>query len=235
MTKINRPFENLVKGGATSSLDTLDPRTTALVVIDMQNWDAHPSFGLARMVERERVECLGYWERVEDTVIPNHVRLLEVFRAADTKIVFTIPGSYFADHSDANPNCRRMWEQGDAVFGDEACEIRAEITPRRGEAVIVKGSSGAWSSSGIDHVLRHAGVKTLVFTGVVSNGCVMLSALGAWDHGYDVHVVEDATATFSPDHHQVALEVFSMYNFGVWSTDQVVQAMARHAGAAVAV
>lgn len=229
MTKINRPFENLVKGGKSSTLGGLDPHKTALVIIDMQNWDAHPDFGLARMVEREHVECEGYWERVESHVVPNNARLLDVFRAAGAKIVFTVPASYFADYSDANPNCRRMWEQGDAVMGDPSCEIRPELAPRRGEAVIVKGSSGAWSSSGIDHLLRHAGVTTLFFTGVVSNGCVLVSALGAWDHGYDVHVVEDATATFTADHHQVALEVFSMYNFGLWSTDQVEQAMAQHA------
>lgn len=225
MTKINRPFENLVKGGGTATLENIDPARCALVVIDMQNWDAHPDYGLARMVEREHVECEGYWERVERTVIPNHVRLLAAFRAAGAKIVFTVPASHFADFSDANPNCRRMWEQGEALCTEEPCRIRSEIAPQRGEAVVVKVSSGAWASSSIDYLLRHAGIRTLFFTGVVSNGCVMLSALGAWDHGYDVHVVEDATATFTPDHHQVAMEVFSMYNFGMWSTAQVEQAL----------
>lgn len=225
MGKINRPFEKLVKAGKTSTLQGLDPRKTALVVIDMQNWDAHPDYGLARMVEREKVECIGYWERVEREVVPNNARLLAAFREAGAKVVYTIPASYFADYSDANPNCRRMWEQGDAVVGDVACQIRPELAPRRGEAVLVKLSSGAWGSSGIDHVLRHAGVTTLFFTGVVTNGCVMMSALGAWDHGYDVHVVVDATATFTPDHEAVALDVFSMYNFGLWQTKQVEAAM----------
>ena len=221
MSRINRPFENLVKGGRKSTLDNIDLRRSALVVIDMQNWDAHPDFGLARMVEREHVECEGYWERVAEQVVPNHVRLLARFRGAAAKIVFTVPASHFADYSDTNPNCRRMWEAGDALVGDVACQIRSELAPRQGEAVLVKGSSGAWASSSIDYVLRQAGITTLFFTGVVSNGCVLLSALGAWDHGYDVHVVEDATATFTPHHHEVALEVFSMYNFGLWSTAEV--------------
>jgi nicotinamidase-related amidase len=225
LTKINRPFENLTKSGRTSTLEGIDPLKTALVVIDMQNWDAHPDFGLAAMCQREGVECEGYWDRVEQLVVPNHVRLLEAFRSAGAKVVFTVPGSYFPDFADANPNCREMWRQADAVVGDVACEIRPELKPERGEAVIVKGSSGAWSSSGIDHLLRNAGVAKLFFTGVVSNGCVMLSALGAWDHGYDVHVVEDATASFTQVHHEVALEVFSMYNFGLWATADVVKAV----------
>lgn len=220
-----RPFEHLVRGGGESSLRTLDPARTALVIIDMQKWDAHPDFGLARMVREEGVPCEGYWERMAEVVVPNHVRLLAGFRQAGAKVVYTVPASHFADYADANPNCRRMWAAGDALLGETACEIRDEIRPERGEAVIPKMSSGAWASSSIDYVLRQAGVQSLVFTGVVTNGCVMLSALGAWDHGYDVHVVEDATATFTPAQHQTALEVFNMYNFGLWSTAEVLAAL----------
>jgi len=226
MAELSRPFENLVTDGRGASLARVDPARSALVVIDMQNWDAHPDYGLARIVREQGIPCEGYWERVEQLVVPHHVRLLAAFRAAGGKIVFTVPASYFADYSDSNPNCRRLCEAAEALVGQPECEIRSELAPRPGEAVIVKASSGAWGSSGIDHLLRHAGVRSLFFTGVVTNGCVMLSALGAWDHGYEVHVVEDATATFTERQHQTALEVFSMYNFGLWTTAEVEAALA---------
>lgn len=222
MSDLLRPFENLVTDGAGANLAAIDPARSALIVIDMQNWDSHPDYGLARVVREQGIPCEGYWERVEQQVVPNHVRLLDAFRSAGAKIVFTVPGSYFADYSDGNPNTLRLWEATGALNGTPECAIRSELSPRLGEAVIVKNSSGAWSSSGIDHALRHTGIRHLFFTGVVTNGCVMLSALGAWDHGYEIHVVEDATATFTEHMHRTALEVFSMYNFGLWSTGEVV-------------
>lgn len=233
--RINRPFRNFASPGATSSPAEFDPMRTALVVIDMQNWDAHPDFGLARLVEREGIEDDGYWDRVEDQVVPNNVRLLALFREWGGRVVFTVPASYFADSADANPNCRRMFGEVEAVVGDRSCDIRSELRPQRGEAVVVKVGSGAWGTSGIDHVLRHAGVTTLLFAGVVSNGCVLLSALGASDHGYDIHVVEDAMTSFTRAHHEVALDVFSMYNFGIWSTAEVEAAIAPRLAGAVKV
>lgn len=65
--------------------------------------------------------------------------------------------------------------------------------------------SGFWDTP-LDSILRTAGIKTLFFTGVNSDHCVLGTLMDANFHGYDTVLLEDCAATTSPDFcHQAAL------------------------------
>ena len=55
--------------------------------------------------------------------------------------------------------------------------------------------------------------------------CVETTARDAADRGFDVIVVEDATATFFERHHRAALSGFARVFGQVWSTDDVLAAL----------
>ena len=58
--------------------------------------------------------------------------------------------------------------------------------------------SGFWDTP-LDSILRARSIKTLVFAGINADECVMATLMDANFHGYDTILVEDATATSSPD------------------------------------
>ncbi|KAG6814057.1 hypothetical protein H0H92_003104 [Tricholoma furcatifolium] len=60
--------------------------------------------------------------------------------------------------------------------------------------------SGLWGyQSALDLFLKENGVTTLLFSGVNADQCVLGTVLDAYLRGYDCVVIEDATATTSPE------------------------------------
>jgi nicotinamidase-related amidase len=58
--------------------------------------------------------------------------------------------------------------------------------------------SGFWDTP-LDSILRNLGVKSLLFAGVNADHCVLATLMDANFHGYDTVLIEDCTATSSPD------------------------------------
>lgn len=58
--------------------------------------------------------------------------------------------------------------------------------------------SGFWDTP-LNAILNNLGVKTLLFAGVNADHCVLGTLMDANFHGYDTLLVEDCTATTSPD------------------------------------
>lgn len=65
--------------------------------------------------------------------------------------------------------------------------------------------SGFWDTP-LDSILRNLGIKTLFFAGINSDHCVLGTLMDACFLGYDTVLIEDLTATSSPDFcHQAAI------------------------------
>lgn len=187
--------------------DTIDPTTTALGVIDLTNFDSHPRHGFSRVLAEEGLDLSYYWDRVESLAVPNSVRLVEAFREAGGRVVFTRVGGQFGDYADSLVHLRNLHRRAETLRGTEEFDMREEFVPRLGEAIVDKPGSSAFTTGNLDVLLRNAGVQTIVFCGVVTNACVLLSALTAWDLGYAVRIVDDACASDSQEMHDAGLSV----------------------------
>ena len=119
----------------------VDWRRAALLVIDMQNYGCSPDAGLGPMLSERHPEIAGYYlPRVTDTVVPNARRLLEGFRAADRRVVFTRHGPLLADGSDMVARRRRRDRESLASTGTPALwhrgtfehEVVAALAPAAG-------------------------------------------------------------------------------------------------------
>ena len=212
----------------------VDWTRAALLVIDMQNYGCSPEAGLGPMLSARHPEIAGYYlPRVTNTVVPNAQRLLEGFRAADRRIVFTRHGPLLADGSDMVARRRRRDRESLASTGTPALwhrgtfehEVVAALEPAPGELVIDKNTSSAFSSTGIEWLLRNMEVETLVLVGMATDMCVETTARDAADRGFNVIVVEDATATFFEHHHRAALSGFARVFGQVWDSERVLAAL----------
>ena len=212
----------------------VDWKRAALVVIDMQNYGCNPEVGLTQMLSQRYPEIARYYlPRLTEFAVPNARLLLEGFRAAGRRVVFTRHGPLLADASDMIERRRRRDVEALASTGTPALwhrgtfehELIADLAPRVGELVIDKNTSSAFNSTGIEWVLRNMEVETLVVAGMATDMCVETTARDAADRGFNVIVVEDATATFFEHHHRAALSGFARVFGQVWKSADVLDAL----------
>ena len=196
----------------------VDWERSALLVIDMQNYGCNPDVGLGPMLTERHPRTASYYlPRLTETVIPNVARLVAAFRLAGREVVFTRHGPLLADGRDMIERRRRrdsearaatdvpaLWHRG--TFEHELIE---QLPPLPDELVMDKNTSSAFNSTGIEWLLRNMGIETLVVVGMATDMCVETTARDAADRGFDVIVVEDATATFFEHHHRAALSGFA--------------------------
>lgn len=168
----------------------LDPHTTALIVVDMQN----------DFCSRE-----GHYGRsganVEDfaAVIAPVGRMIDMARQHGATIVFTrllyAPGSAMEDRHAIRP---RRWSSRGArlVPGTWGGEVVEALKPQPDDIVVDKAGYSAFEGTGLEQVLRERGIRTLIMTGVVSYACVLATAFSAFDRNFDVVMVADAVASW---------------------------------------
>lgn len=66
----------------------------------------------------------------------------------------------------------------------------------------------AFSGTDLDIRLRERRVTKVVLTGVLTDICVLHTAIDAYNLGYDIEVVESATASLTPEAHDFAIGHF---------------------------
>jgi len=213
----------------------LDWSRAALMVIDVQNYGANPQVGLLEMLGREQPAIASYvTDRIERVMLPNIGRLIDAFHAGGREVVYTRHGALLPDGRDLIARRRQRNTDAEDQTGRTALwsrgtfehEIVRGLEPRADDLVVDKNSSSPFNGTGIDQLLRNLGVTTLVLTGTATDMCVETTARDAADRGYDVVVVEDATATYYPRHHVAALSAIARVYGQVWTSHEVLDAVA---------
>ena len=155
----------------------LDPKRTALIVVDMQN--DFVSDGGSLLVP----DAKG--------TVPNIQRLLELARTSDMRVVFSQD-----THDEGDPEWE-IWPEH-ARRGTWGWQIVDELQPREDELVVQKVRYDAFYGTSLDHMLRQWGVDTLVICGTVANICVHYTAASAALRWYRVVIPRDAVSALEP-------------------------------------
>ena len=79
----------------------------------------------------------------------------------------------------------------------------------------------AFSGTDLDIRLRERHVDTVILTGVLTDICVLHTAVDAYNLGYQIEVVEPAVASLTPENHQFALNHFK-YVLGASLVDKTL-------------
>jgi nicotinamidase-related amidase len=186
----------------------LNPKSVALVVIDMQR-DFLESGGFG--------ETLGNDLAPVKAIVPTVAALLALFRARGWPIFHTRE-NHAADLSDCPPAKRlrgapslRIGDVGPMgrilIRGEPGADIVPELSALPGETVIDKPGKGMFYATDIGERLKALGISQLVFAGVTTEVCVQTSMREANDRGYECLLVEDATASYFPAFKQAAIEM----------------------------
>jgi nicotinamidase-related amidase len=166
----------------------LDPKTTALVLIDLQK-------GI--MVH----ELKPY---PADRVTKGGSTLADTFRKAGAPVVLVNVG-FAKDFKDA---LRQPVDQPFAAppggFPENFSELIDGLA-KAGDVLITKRQWGAFHGTELDLQLRRRGIQTIVLGGVATNMGVESTARQAWEHGYAVVLAEDATSAMSAQMHDFAI------------------------------
>lgn len=208
---------------------SIDLRSTALLVVDMQYGSADPEIGVRRYAGRPGVA--EYRRERADVVLRNIERLVGFFRNAERPLIYLTVGHARPDRGDALPLLRQIDDDlrarkasGPLVrFGSDENRIVASIAPRPEDIVINKTSMGAFNSTNIDQTLRNLGITTLVVAGVSTECCVATTAHDAADRGYHVLLVEDACRAVTPYLQECSLVIFAAMFGRVATTEEALR------------
>lgn len=183
---------------------SIQPRDTALLVIDMQYLDAHPDWGIGRDAkERGLSDAFAYYWRQIAAIVPRIRRMQDACRARQIEVIHVRIASTTRDSRESSKGhhlrgCLAPADSQEAKFLEE-------VAPLPNEIVIMKITSSAFTSSGIDQTLRNLGVRNLIACGVATSSCVEMTVRDAADRNYGVLVVEDACAAATEELHRAAL------------------------------
>ena len=186
----------------------LDPRHTAILVIDVQNDMCHADGVCARggfdigMMDPMKVSLRSLLDGARGT------GALLVFVRAIHDPVYTSP--VYAEQLQKQGTYGKAFLSG--TWGADYWEdIRPAGNPR--EAEIIKHRYSAFHGTELDLILRSNGIKTLVMTGVATGGCVYTTAVDGFFRDYYVVITSDSTADADEQTHSVFLRRFQ-YAYG---------------------
>ncbi|MEW6335685.1 MAG: isochorismatase family cysteine hydrolase [Thermodesulfobacteriota bacterium] len=200
------------------------PGETALIIIDMQYLDAHPDFGLARKAALDgRAHIYEHLFSRLPQVINNIQRLQQVCRDNGIEVIFIKIQSYTQDGRDLSPGYQAKGMH--CPPGSKEAQILEEIQPMGDEIVLPKLSTGAFTSTPIDQLLRYMGITKLLVSGVNTNYCVETFIRDAFDRGYEVVLLEDCCAAIVEEHHRVTCEEVDDIFCKVRSTEHIIRAI----------
>jgi nicotinamidase-related amidase len=187
-----------------------DPATTALVIIDMQRDFLLPGgFG----------ESLGNDVSMLTKVVEPLSKLLAAARAMDMTVIHTREG-HRPDMTDCPPAKLARGRSGMPIGsdgpngrilirGEIGHDIIEELAPADGEAVLDKPGKGAFYATDLELMLRNAGTKSLIVTGVTTEVCVHTTVREANDRGFECLVPDDCVGSYFQEFHEVGLKMIA--------------------------
>jgi ureidoacrylate peracid hydrolase len=204
------------------------PRQSALLFIDVQNFNARPDGGAYKDkgIEPEEIERKYdyFFEHLKTTAVPNMQRLQSACRKKNIEVMYTVIESLTKDGRDRSLDYKITGLN--VPKGSWDAKVLDRIRPKDDEIVIPKTSSSVFISTNIDFILRNLGVTFLIMSGLLTDQCISHAVRDACDHGYLVTLITDACATFSRERHETALSHIKGY-CRQRSTDEFLQELER--------
>jgi len=198
---------------------TLDPKSTALIVQDMQNDVIIEGGAFAESGSPEHAK--------EQNAVANCRKLSDACRAKGVPVVHVhyvveegAPGlqlnaPLFNGVKDANALVRGTWGAAPADG----------LEPKDGDYVVEKTRMSGWQGTRLDNLFRALGVDTVVVTGAWTNMSIEHTARTGADMGYRMVVPEDCCSTMNADWHNASIN-YALQNASiVISSGEVIEAL----------
>jgi len=200
------------KRGKLAVYDRFEPRRTAMLVIDMQNFYVG-----------EIASVVG--------IIPNINRLARHVRSVGSRVIWV--------GMTAGEGGKSLWPVYHDYFftpekganhrdqlspGHDGHKFHKDLDIRQGEEIVYKSRFSPFvkGASNIEDVLAAHGIDSLIVTGTATNMCCESAARDAMMLDYKVVMVADANGARYPEDHLAGLTSFYQSFGDVRSTDEVI-------------
>ncbi len=199
------PYYQLVP---TPAEPEFDASRTALLIIDLQYMDAHVDGWMGRLARDQGKPGIlqERWDFV-DEIQPRVRKLQDACREGGVELIH-IRVKYLTPNFRDGQRSLSM-EQKDQSSDSRDEEFLDMVAPVGDELIIDKTSAGTFNSTCIDQILRNMHIDRLWVTGIVTEGCVELTARDAADRGFYVTLVSDACGSSTRIAHDDALQRMS--------------------------
>jgi biuret amidohydrolase len=168
----------------------LDPRRTALLVLDVQN------------------DLVKITPGIRDNGVLEHIAALLERARKKRMTVIHVTASVRGDFRDI-PRDNPLWDglrkSRQLIAGTRGASIHASVRPLESELVLNKTCVDPFLTTNLAQALVNHDVNTVVLTGLWTNWVVEATARHASDLGYRVFVVADACASNTPANHAFAI------------------------------
>ncbi len=211
----------LARRGRYHWFDELDPRRTALVIIDMQELFCAPGAPAEVPGSRDIVEPIN--------------ALTEQMRKIGVPVIWVL-------HANSQSGGRSDWELFfNYIVADEVREktkrslepgrqqVWSGLTVDAADTKIIKNRYSALipGSSSLERLLRSLDIDTVLVAGTKTNVCCEATARDAMMLDFKVVMVSDCCAALSDDEHRAALENMIQQFGDVMTGDEVIERLRR--------
>jgi len=183
----------------------LDPKTTALVLIDLEH----------------AIVAMDVAPYSSSEVVSRAAKLADAFRKKGGMVVFVrVLVTEMARLPVDQPLTR-----GNAAPPPNASELVPETGVQAGDVVVTKRQWGALYGTDLDQHLRRRGIRTIVIGGIATNIGVESTARAAFDQAYEVVFAEDAMSSLSAEMHEFAVKKIFPLMGRVRKVEQIAAAL----------
>jgi nicotinamidase-related amidase len=189
----------------------LDPRKTALILIDVQN-------GILALP-------LAPYDR--EAIIAKTTALGQAFATAGA-VIATVRVSFAPDGADLPPQAiDQPMKLPPGGLPPGWSDLVPEIAALPAAVSVTKRHWSAFHGTELDLQLRRRRIETVVIGGIATNFGVESTARDAWQHGYSVVVAEDASTSVGADLHAFAIASTLPRVSRVRTVSQIASALAQ--------
>jgi ureidoacrylate peracid hydrolase len=108
------------------------------------------------------------------------------------------------------------------IRGSWDAEIVEELKPNFDDHVVIKRRDSVFQDTEVEVWLRSLGIDSIIFAGIDTSICVESSLRDAFNHGYDIVLISDATASNNLNHYNSTLDNIRNYYGLVMNLDEFI-------------
>lgn len=198
---------------------TIDPSTTAVVLIEYQN-----EFTSEGGVLHGAVAAV----MKQTDMLANTGQVVEAARGRGVTIMHA-PITFAEGYGELTRHpygiLKGVVDGRAFVKGTWGAAIVDALAPRGGD-IVIEGKRGldTFASTNLDFILRSKGIKTVVLGGFLTNCCVESTMRTAYEHGFEVITLTDCVAATSPEAHANAItHDFPMFSKPMTSAELIAE------------
>ena len=192
---------------------TIDIARTALVLIDLQNFN----------VQRELAP------HPAERVVGNAVLLAGEMRDRGAMVIYV---RVLVDELLSLPADAPIKKPGTPAPPPEAVHFAADAQVQASDHVVTKRQWGAFHGTELDQLLRRRNIKTIILGGIATNFGVESTARAAFDQGFELVFVEDAMSSMAAEAHHFSCQNVFRTMGRVRSTRELIDALQAGTGEA---